>query len=168
MPESQAHPNPSRVGQTPPEAQPLLSRDHLLAEYRRNARRCRNRGDIQRVHAGLRELNRRMDQATRPTVTPAIPATVDGYEQFAILAAQAMEAGTLRYSVRQRLSRQAKALGIGSFEASLLIAAVQHAANNYPAPSPGAAVGHSPRWIWLTILAVELAIALAVWRLCRV
>jgi hypothetical protein len=168
MPESQAHPNPSRVGQTPPEAQPQLSRDHLLAEYRRNARRCRNRGDLQRVHAGLRELNRRMDQTTRHLKTPVTNATVDSYEHFAILAAQAMEAGTLRYSVRQRLARQAKALGIGSFEASLLIAAVQHAARNYPDGSSEAPAGHSTRWIWLTILAVELAIALAVWRLCRV
>ncbi len=57
----------------------------------------------------------------------------DKADAFAGYVTAAIEGGTLRYSQRQRLLRQADAMAIDPFEANLIIAIVQ---NSHVMPSP--------------------------------
>jgi hypothetical protein len=62
-------------------------------------------------------------------------------ELFARLVAGRVEGGVLRYSARAQLIATAQALGLGRFEANLVIAAVQHHSNGSDtSPPPGASL----------------------------
>lgn len=65
--------------------------------------------------------------------TAAILQTpADAVEQFSLLVRTMLGEGVLRYSRRQMLMKQAKKLGIKPFEASLLIATIEHRVRNEP------------------------------------
>jgi len=80
------------------------------------------------------------------------PAIVRG---FAEAVADSLQAGVLPYADRQRLLRRAARLGIGRFDANLIIASVQHRgpqANTRPVP------GEAPVIDWKNALLVVLTI----------
>jgi len=95
--------------------------------YRREARRIRGRladSPVERYSA-LRELSRRhdatCDQGDQPAAIVCSPAA-----SFGQIAADEIRDGVLPYSRRLGLLGTAQDLGIGRFEANLIIAAVQH------------------------------------------
>jgi hypothetical protein len=94
------------------------------ADYRRQARRlrCRLAGNPAQLQRSLLTLSRRRDHAPSVTevrrVSPTQRFTSILYEQVGT------SAGVLRYSKRLALLRAARTLGLGRFEANLLIAAV--------------------------------------------
>lgn len=94
--------------------------------YRREARRIRGRlahKPVQR-YCALRELSHRHDTAEHPAVPAAgfhSPANA-----FAQLASEQLAGPVLSYSKRLGLLRAARRMGIGRFEANLIIAAIQH------------------------------------------
>jgi hypothetical protein len=106
------------------------------ADYCRQARRLRARfnGDPARLQAALRELAHSTDRRPRTAspddsldpFTPAGHPTPGPARLFTSRVAAALDAGVLRYSARKDLLREAARMGLGNFEATLLIAAVQH------------------------------------------
>jgi hypothetical protein len=94
------------------------------ADYRRQARRlrCRFAGNPTQLQRSLLTLSRRRDHA--PSVTDV--RRVSPTQRFTSILREQVgtSAGVLRYSQRLALLRAARALGIGRFEANLLIAAV--------------------------------------------
>lgn len=97
-------------------------------DYRREARRIRGRladRPIER-YAALRELSSRQDSIAAmrddsPLVVPPSQAAT-----FAALVSERLEGRVLTYSRRLELLATAQDLGVGRFEANLIIAAVQH------------------------------------------
>jgi len=82
---------------------------------------------------------------------------------LATAVAAAMDGTVLRYSARLALLQQGAAMGIGRFEANLIIAAVQHrAAATQRRPRPRKAL----RSLWVFAMAgavIEAAVLLAAW-----
>lgn len=92
--------------------------------YRRDARHLRSRlsGKPDELYGSLRQLSDRYDRLhALPNGTPATPT-----EGFADLVRREVCAGVLPYSNRLGLLTTAGKLGIGRFEANLIIASVQH------------------------------------------
>jgi hypothetical protein len=91
---------------------------------------------------------------------PAEPA-------FSRAVAQAMEGPILRYSRRQRLLQLAARLGVGRFEANLIIARVQHQTRHASlprAPRPATPAAAPRDWSRWTPLATGLSLqALLLW-----
>jgi hypothetical protein len=167
--------------------------DALPAEsYRREARRLRASfsGDIHRLQSSLRRLAIREDaeqriraresaeSARRTTVVRHViradSCEVKGFavDRFAALVELEIQSGILRHSQRMALLRQAKHSGISRFDANLIIASVQHRFNeNHPATISASSVTICPRrrfvgiWVLLSILAVEIPIAIAAWKI---
>lgn len=111
----------------------------------------------------------------------ALSASAEAVEQFAVLVESALDEGLLRQSRRKALLRDAAGLGIEPFEATLVIAAVEHrrlATPVAPAPSPAAGTSPAnPRFprtsasvgvLVAAALFVEAAGALACWVATRV
>jgi hypothetical protein len=143
------------------------SPDIAVDQYRREARRCRGRGrsDVRQVHARLRELNRRFDAARSPLAAEILPPpTADRYEDFASQVAASLEAGLLRYSSRKRLIKEALGMGIGAFEANVLMAAVQHGGANNATSTP-AKWNFGQFWPYGIAGLIQATLILAVWRL---
>jgi hypothetical protein len=148
-----------------------------VAQYVRAARRIRARGgrDLGKVHAALRRpiapaSARILESPTRRIDWPQSP--ILGHRgaaarQFAGRVSGRLVGGLLPWTHRRALLAEAASLGIGRFDANLIIAAVQHASPAIaPAPSP------KPRARKLIVpvtpiafLAVQLVIIVAVWRL---
>lgn len=167
--------------------------DALPAEsYRREARRLRASfpSDVHQLHTSLRRLAIREDaqqrmrareateSARRTTVVRHViradSCEVEGFsvDRFAALVELEIQSGILRHSQRMALLRQAKHLGISRFDASLIIASVQHRFNeSYPTAisSSGMSVRPRPRfvgiWVLLSVLAVEIPVAIAAWKI---
>ena len=94
-------------------------------EYRRAARRLRGRlrGNPAALQRSLKRLSDRADERARAgeDETAGGPPA-----EFAREVARALDGPVLRYSSRLELLRIARRLGIGQFEANLIIALVQH------------------------------------------
>jgi hypothetical protein len=84
-------------------------------------------------------------------------------EAFAEEIERAMEGGVLRYSRRAALLRRAKGLGIGRFEANLLIATVLHKCGNVVATTDARDDGGGWGGVVLVVATVQAAIVGAVW-----
>ena len=96
-------------------------------EYIRTARRLRqlHRGNPARLHQSLRQLAAEADERAGQTSGRQLAERGTA----AVLMSEteeAMDGPILRYDERSRLLRRADDLGIGRFEANLLIASVQH------------------------------------------
>ena len=94
--------------------------------YRREARRIRGRlahKPVERFCA-LRDLSHRHDAAVQLAIP--VPGCESPASAFAQLAADQISGQILSYSKRLGLLRAARRMGIGRFEANLIIAAVQH------------------------------------------
>lgn len=140
--------------------------ESATADYRRRARRLRqeHRRDPQRLMRSLQALSARADAAAeREARTPA-SETVLG-RRFAMEVVGRMDGGVLRYSARVALLKRAEELGIGRFEANLLMAMVVHAAKG---AEPAKA---RPRRRWMAVLGVivlvEGLIGLGAWWVLR-
>jgi hypothetical protein len=75
---------------------------------------------------------------------------------FAAMVHEALDGGILRYTQRLRLLKAAASMGIGRFDANLIIATVQHRFGQPPAAEPTA--DSTPRQGWLPLLLVFLCI----------
>lgn len=100
----------------------------ISADYRQAARRIRARLGHRppAMFAALRDL---------ATAQPSAPAPVTGEdratpqpagEAFSELVLDHLEGPVLRFHVRQKLLRRADEMGLGRFEANLLVALVEH------------------------------------------
>jgi len=89
-------------------------------------------------------------------------------ERFAGLVPQHLDGPVLCYEDRQSLLEAARRLGIGRFEANLIIAAVQHRAEGEHVAMRSATVERSAvvaKW-WpavTVVLAVEMGVSLLAW-----
>jgi hypothetical protein len=146
--------------------------------YRAAARRLRGRfaGDPVRLQRSLLELARREDASSKdadgrvgPPVRP-LQGLVDGTasERFGAMVERHLDGPVLCYSERQSLLRAAARLGIGRFEANLIIALVQHRAESEDVPVWTARTGcpqGANRW-WpamALVLALEATFSLVAW-----
>ena len=131
------------------------------AAYCRQARRLRARF----IHRPAR-MHRELKALAGPPPTPTSPARA-----FAQQVAARLNGWNLRYSERRELIRLATGRGIGRFEATLIIAAVQHERRK-ASPVRQSPVDQ-PRVNWLRllaplllVLAVESLVFVAAWRVC--
>lgn len=82
-----------------------------------------------------------------------------------------MDGPVLRYTRRRALVAKAKVLGIGDFEANLIIAAVQHGRRKSGAAMIPGNEGRTNARAWslaplLVVIAVESLLAMGIWQLC--
>ncbi|MDB5294079.1 MAG: hypothetical protein JWO31_62 [Phycisphaerales bacterium] len=99
--------------------------------------------------------------AVGPAVRDVLNASPEAVDEFATLVRAALADGAIGYTRRQALNRRGDALRIGRFEASLIIAAVEHRHRTY---APTAAVTLPPvrrRTVGAVVAAVLLLEALA-------
>jgi hypothetical protein len=91
-------------------------------EYCREARRLRARlkDDQGAMHQALSGLKSDDVSVGAPSWADSVAGT------FAVIVEKALDGPVLRYSKRLELLRRAKRMGIGRFEANLVIATVQH------------------------------------------
>jgi hypothetical protein len=160
--------------------------------YRRAARRLRSRhaGRPATLYRSLRDLSDRYDQ-TYPVpgetgrcpkwvgeapAGPSIPGKArlgrslalakrgdsSPAEQFGRLVTGRLQNGILRYSARGQLLVAADGMGIGRFQANLIIAAVQHRAEPPPHEPLSARRILNPLALALIVL-VQALIALTAW-----
>ena len=134
--------------------------------YCRAARRLRGRHARQpaKLHNALCELSRRQD-AARPAPAGFAPVAGTRCDAFAMEVVNLLEGPTLRHSQRRALLATAHRLGIGRFEANLVIAAVQH---RHIAEAPAGEVGSATSRVsrlgpFALIVAVQSCIVLWAW-----
>lgn len=90
----------------------------------------------------------------------------DVADAFVLEVEAAIEGGLLRYTARRRLVARAGRLGIGTFDANLLIASVlHHEARHPPTTASQPQAGGIGRWI-VAVLVVE-AVAVVAWYALR-
>ena len=118
-------------------AQPLrLSRmDGLCAlgescdQYRRRARRLRHtlRNHPSRLQRSLARLASEIDDRPTPAAksASALPTSLQA-RRFEIMVRDAMQKGPMRYSQRLAMLKMAGAIGLGRFEANLILAIEQN------------------------------------------
>jgi hypothetical protein len=154
---SQYLPTPGTPGSSRPPLAPAPATRNLCPADRARRLRHQYRHDPRRLQQSLRQL------ATEIDGSRSDPGRLVGRARlFAIEVAREIEGRTMRYSARCRLLQLADELGIGRFEANLIIASVQHTTTQMQS------VVHRPRrfrWIWPAALAalVQAAITWAVW-----
>jgi hypothetical protein len=118
------------------------------------------------MHRMLRDLAARHDSAPQspPAQAPVRPARS---EAFAAEVVRRLEGSVLRHAQRRALFGIARRLGIGRFEANLIIAAVQHERKATGAASP--APEARPSGLHVSPVALVLALeTLIVWGAWRV
>src|ERR1700677_1308181 len=127
----------------------------IEAYYVRSARRLRAQYASQpgRMHRALRELS---PPAVEPVLYDPTPA-----ERFATRVIHELEGGLLRYSARLNLLKQAAQMGMGRFEANLIIAAVQHRQPKRAGVSVNGRFGVMP--LAIVFAAVQALIAASIW-----
>lgn len=144
-------------------AAPMSAAILTADQYRQAARHIRARlGDQPaRMYQALGALAAARDAAPRPqpaTVSPATPPSPG--EQFTQSVIDHLDGPILRMDVRQKLLRQATAMGIGRFEANLLIALVEHRHQRRQIPVPP----KERRWSgWVAFLIIQSAIVVSAW-----
>ena len=144
-----------------------LSVPPSVSAYCRQARRLRGTLARQpaRMHRKLREL-----ASTQPAPAASAQPAPSHAREFAEQVEAALEGSVLRYARRRALISKAKTLGISDFQASLLIAAVQHERRRAGAvgvPVTGHVAGRrsiSSVAPLLVVIAVESLVALGVWQ----
>ena len=148
-----------------------------VSAYCRQARRLRGTLAHQpaRMHRKLRELvvpardaasgERQVASTPRPTPSKA--------HAFADHVAAGLDGPVLRYATRKKLLADARRLGIGDFEANLVIAAVQHQRRRDVEPAVRRASATTDATAWylaslVLVIAVDSLLALGVWRVFAV
>lgn len=143
--------------------------------YRREARRLRARLGGGALYRSLADLSRQRDASGPARAHEAGDGrslATDGLaRRFAEQVLASLDGPVLRFAHRQELLREAARLGIGRFEANLLIAAVLHRRPRWQQAGPDRPDGR--RWLltrrWagplLMVLAVQAAIVVGAWHL---
>ena len=131
------------------------------AAYCRAARRIRGRWSARpgRLHRELRDLAVRHDSVA----VEATPLGRGTCGTFATEVARRLEGPVLRHAERRRLLASARRMGIGRFEANLIIAAVQHERRPEEmirAPQARRRWGLGPVAL---VIGIEMAIAWGAW-----
>jgi hypothetical protein len=147
---------------------PLTERDIAYCRAARRVRATHARRPA-RLYRELQHLGKWYTAARPPAPPPPATTPHSRAEAFALEVAARIEGPVLRQSQRRALFAAARRLGIGRFEANLVIAAVQHEVKRTapraaaPATPPAAA-----RWLApvATALALQAAIAWAAWHVC--
>jgi hypothetical protein len=156
------------------------SRGEATADYLRRARRVRARfgHDPVRMHRELRGLwnGRESQLESAPRVRRVVSRLPEALplqshqivaQAFAGDVERAIEGGVLRYSQRAHLLRRARAIGIGRFEANLIIATVQHRRSIFADDVPAVTQLRTARQRWwqaaLAFVVAQALIVLAVW-----
>jgi hypothetical protein len=140
--------------------------------YRAKARRIRARLAHRpaAMHRALRRLNespagsvhQRAQVTRRCSVIDATASHAPA--MFLQLVLDHLDGGLLRYSVRARLLRQAERLGIGRFEANLIIATAQHHRRGIASAAPPPE--RTPTGLLLAAaVLLQAGIVAGVWRL---
>ena len=118
-------------------AQPLrLSRVEGLCalgessdQYRRRARRLRHtlRNQPSRLHRSLARLASEIDNSPNLAsgFASALPTSPQA-QRFQLMVREAMEKSSMRYSQRLQMLKMASAMGLGRFEANLILAIEQN------------------------------------------
>lgn len=123
-------------------------------------------GRAMALYRSLRELSDRHDRNyPQPCATEPGHGTIHPpSKQFARLVQDRLERGVLRYSDRLNLFDAAQSMAIGRFQANLIIAAVQHRAED---SAPGSPSPVRPKWLMpvTIVLLVQLLIFAAAWGL---
>ena len=127
------------------------------------------------MHRKLRELAQRQDRsvvAPEPAPSRIASGVAPRSRAFADQVKRSLDGPVLRYSQRRSLLRSARQIGMGEFEANLVIAAVLHGhrssqTQDVPALPPphhlGKRLALAP---FLVVLAVESFVAMGIWRVC--
>ncbi len=154
--------------------QPPRRDPDAIRRYVRHARRLRHelRRSPARLHRRLRDLDATAETPTRsinagrPVPLARSTSRVSGLDpaqQLAAAVALALDGCVLRYSRRVILLDHAQKLGIGRFEANLIIATVQHQAGHRPIAGacliePATARKTMPIHPWVVVAFVQLVI----------
>ena len=152
-------------------AQPLqLSRLQSLCaleepsdEYRRRARRLRHtlRNQPSRLQRSLATLAAKMDDTPKTPARSSILPTSIPAQKFEMLVREQMEKGTMRYSQRLAMLKTAAAMGLGRFEANLILAIEQN--RQFPAKIPAPARDWSFACALASFLLLQSLILSAAW-----
>jgi hypothetical protein len=110
--------------------------------------------------ADARVVSATLDSRPRPSTAQA----------FAEQVAAGMDGPVLRYATRRKLISDAGRLGIGDFEANLIIAAVQHERRRVAEPTAPPNPTQTRQSAWsvaslVVVIAVESLLALGVWQI---
>src|SRR5207253_9035389 len=108
--------------------QSLCSSPDSCEQYRRRARRLRYtlRNHPSRLHRSLACLASQMNDRLAPLKCSSILPTSLPARRFESMVRQAMEKGPMRYSQRIAMLKTAAAMGLGRFEATLILAIEQN------------------------------------------
>jgi hypothetical protein len=136
-------------------------------QYCRTARRLRHRlrHSPAALHVSLRSLKPAQPVDVRPL--RKVPSILDApaAEKFAILVKYSLIGTLLPYSARQALIRKAGRMGIGRFDANLIIATVQHRMGGSPIVAEQEP--HTSKWVYATAIGVQVIIGLGLYVLFR-
>jgi hypothetical protein len=96
-------------------------------QYRRRARRLRHtlRDHPSRLQRSLGRLASEMDDSPVSAKSSILPTSVPA-RQFEIMVRQAIQTAPMRYSQRLAMLKTAAAMGLGRFEANLILAIEQN------------------------------------------
>jgi hypothetical protein len=136
-------------------------------QYRRRARRLRHtlRDHPTRLHRSLAKLASEIDHTPASATKSLILPTSIPSQRFEIMAREAMTRGPMRYSQRLAMLKAAAAMGLGRFEANLILAIEQNRQAPFKVEQP------ARHWnTLLTLLSVgllQLLIVLAAWCIVR-
>jgi len=157
-------------------AQPLrLSRvDGLCAlgescdQYRRRARRLRHtlRNHPSRLQRSLARLASEIDdRPTLPSKSSSVLPTSLPARRFEIIVNEAMQKGPMRYSQRLAMLKMAGAMGLGRFEANLILAIEQN--RQFPANLDEPSQNWSALLTFVCVALLQSLILVGAWWICR-
>ena len=137
--------------------------------YRREARRLRGHlaGRPIELYRSLRRLSDRHDACVPDSSEDQVTAchesfaAPDRFRSFADQVGRCLDGEILSYSRRLRLLKSADGLGIGRFQANLIIAAIQHRFGQAAAST--IATTRRPTAGWLVFLLVQSLILILAW-----
>jgi hypothetical protein len=130
----------------------LAERKRALAELDRPGREADARRRLDELHIAYSALRdpRRQEEYLQASRAPADP-----YRELRRMIAASLEDGLLRYSRRQQILARAAELGIGDFQAQLMIAQVQFGGDDLlPAADVAGGRGRSDTRLWARAAAV--------------
>lgn len=108
--------------------QSLCAIEERSDQYRRQARRLRHtlRDHPSRLQRALSRLSSEMDEEpSSPTRSSILPTSIPA-QKFEAEVRQEMQKGPMRYSRRLAMLKTAAAMGLGRFEANLILAIEQN------------------------------------------
>ena len=108
--------------------QSLCALEEPSEQYRRRARRLRHtlRNQPSRLQHSLARLAAQIDDTPKPPAPSSILPTSIPAQKFEMLVREAMQNGPMRYSQRLAMLKTAAAMGLGRFEANLILAIEQN------------------------------------------